>query len=310
MIFSPQSFSSHPIGSRLARRIFLCCALLTPLAAFLTHAQSSSPSTASAQESKSRAAVETLIHRNGADVAVAFRALDGGQELFLQADTPFPADTTIARLPVMIELYAEAQARELRLTDAIVVHNHFPNPSGGPDLILNSRSDPDSSLYNSVGKPVSLRELCELMITRKSSLAAALLVERLGASRIIARLISLHIEGIIFPLTFDSSSPASIASPLPATVTARGVLELLWVLAQGKAVSAQASTEMIGLLARSVPGASASQGTGAISDAHHEAMIVYGPHSYVLVIYVRNVPDPTATPALMAQIAHQLAAAL
>jgi hypothetical protein len=284
-------------------RIILLCAFLV-LPRLSVRAQSSS----SAQESTARPRVETIIQTYGADAAVAFRSFDDSQQFFLKADVPFPADTTITKLPVMIELYAEAKDRELRLTDTIVVHNHFPNPNGGPDIQLGAGSDPDPSLYSSIGKYISLHSLCDSMVKRKSSLATALLIERLGASRIEQRLASLHIEGIVVPHTFDpAASPSGDSAAMAATATARGVLELLWALAQGKAVSPQASQEMIGLIAHSGTGES---GAGALTDAHHEAIIVYGPHSFVLVIFVRSVQGTGGTAALMGQIAHELAAAL
>jgi beta-lactamase class A len=298
---SPKRPSSR-IRIRSVRLILFCGLLAVPFSSAC--AQSSS----SAQESTARPRVEALVHTYGADVGVAFRSLDDSQQLFLQADVPFPADTTITKLPVMIELYAEAKDRELRLTDTIVVRNHFPNPNGGPDIQLGSSTDPDPSLYSSIGKYVSLRSLCDSMIRRKSSLATALLIERLGPARIQQRLVSMHAEGIVIPLTFDPASAASgDSAPVAATATARSVLHLLWALAQGKAVSPEASQEMIGLIAHSGSGTS---NAAALADAQHEAMIVYGPHSFILVIFVRSVKDSAATSALMGEIAHELAATL
>src|SRR5579864_1364772 len=79
----------------------------------------------SPNESPARAQVEQLVQQARADVSVAFRSLDAKQQLFIKADEPFPAAPAVIQIPIMIELYTEAQAGELRLTDTLVVHNTF-----------------------------------------------------------------------------------------------------------------------------------------------------------------------------------------
>jgi hypothetical protein len=91
---------------------------------------------------------------------------------------------------------------------------------------------------------------------------------------------------------------------------------LLWALAKGEAVSPDASQEMMGMLARSIPyqgiaaGLPGSQdaalGTAGFAENHQEAAIVYGPHSFVIGIVVRDVQDRTASFALSAQLTHAL----
>ena len=54
-----------------------------------------------------RARIEALVKSSGADVAVAFRTLDGRDELLMQPDVEFHAASTM-KVPVMIELFAHA----------------------------------------------------------------------------------------------------------------------------------------------------------------------------------------------------------
>src|SRR6202050_488971 len=82
------------------------------------------PSTVPAQESPARAQVEELIHASGAEVGLAFQMLDGSQELFLNADLPFHAASTM-KVPVMIDLFAQAHAGKLSLDDPLMIHNQF-----------------------------------------------------------------------------------------------------------------------------------------------------------------------------------------
>jgi beta-lactamase class A len=50
-----------------------------------------------------RTHVQEIIARSGAEVAVAFRTLDGSRELLIDPDKPFHAASTM-KVPVMIEL--------------------------------------------------------------------------------------------------------------------------------------------------------------------------------------------------------------
>src|SRR6476469_5474883 len=71
-----------------------------------------------------RAEVEQIISSSGADVAVAFRSLDGRDELLIQPDVEFHAASTM-KVPVMIELYRQARAGFFKLDDRIPVTNTF-----------------------------------------------------------------------------------------------------------------------------------------------------------------------------------------
>jgi beta-lactamase class A len=63
------------------------------------------------------AAVSGRIAKSGADVAVAFRTLDGRDELLIQPDVEFHAASTM-KVPVMIELFRQARPARCRSTTA------------------------------------------------------------------------------------------------------------------------------------------------------------------------------------------------
>ena len=107
-------------------------------------------------ESPARGDVEKLIQTYGADVSVAFRTLDGTQELFVQADKPFRSSSAI-KIAVMIELYAEAEAGELSLSDPLLVTSGSQNDAQADTAHASAKDDPT---YGSIGKALTLRELC------------------------------------------------------------------------------------------------------------------------------------------------------
>jgi beta-lactamase class A len=262
-------------------------------------------------ESPARGDVEKLIQTYGADASVAFRTLDSTQELFVQADKPFHSSSAI-KIAVMIELYAEAQAGELRLSDPLLVTSSGSQNDAQPGTPhTDAKNDPT---YGSIGKTLTLRELCEAMIARGSLRAESLLIERLDAARIRNRLHELGADGVEFVAPVESDTGP--AEGPQNTETARDLMVLLWALAKGEAVSPDASQEMMGMLARSIPyqgiaaGLPGSQdaalGTAGFAENHQEAAIVYGPHSFVIVIVIRDVQDRTASFALSAQLTHAL----
>jgi beta-lactamase class A len=277
------------------------------------------------QDSPARADVEKLIEQGGGNVSVAFRSLDGKQQLLIQADKQFPAAGPTIKIPVMIELYAEAQAGYLKLTDALPVHNDFKSIVDGSEYQLDPKGDPDPDVYKSIGSTMTLRDLCDHMVTRNSDLAADLLIEKLGAEQIRERLQTLHIDGIDFRRGFESTPSAK--GPNNST-SARGLMELLWTLANGDAVTSDVSKEMIGIIAHSASGDSAPASAAAnapadsgdssrtahlttdITGVHHEETIVYGARSFVVVIVMPDLATPEESSALMAQITHSLAAGL
>jgi beta-lactamase class A len=292
----------------------LCLASLSLAGAIVAFAQGS-PGTP--KESPARSQVEQLIRQAHADVSVAFRSLDGTQQLFLKPDTEFSAAPSVIQIPVMIELFAEAQAGELRLSDTIVVNNNFQSLLDGENYRLDPKTDPDQDLYKAVGKSMTLRDICEHMMARNSSLAADLLVEKLGADRIRRRIEQLRAGGIQLNRGIEPDKPNDIRPDNAAS--ARGMFELLWSLAKGQNDGDESSMEMIGMMARAAysqlptagmpPDPRAAQST-RLAAIGENAMIVFGPHPYVVVIVVRGITNLEARAELVALIEHALAAGL
>lgn len=269
------------------------------------------------KESPARGQVEQLIQQAHADVSVAFRSLDGKQQLFIKTDDKFPAAPAVIQLPIMIELFAEAGAGELRLADTLMVHNSFPSIVDGSIYHLDPKTDPDQDLYKAVGQPTTLHDLCEHMVAHNSSLAADLLIERLGADRIRQRIETLHADGIQLIRGIEPSRPNDTKPD--NTASARGMLESLWTLAKGQDGGDDASKEMVGMMARAalsqpptagMPADPRSAQSVRLAGIGENAMIVYGPHPYVVVIVVRGIARPEARAELAALIEHALAAGL
>jgi beta-lactamase class A len=256
-----------------------------------------------------RPEIERLVAKSGAEVAVAARTLDGKGQLLIRPDVPFHAASTM-KIPVMIELFAQAREGRLRLDDPLPVENEFASIVDGSPYRLDPKDDSDPEVYRSIGGRLSLRELCEAMITASSNLAANLLIRKLGVEEIRRRVHRLGADGM--QLRRGVEDGKAFQAGIVNTTTARALLVLLEKIAVGKAAGREVSAEMVGILKRQKfnagipaglpPGTAVAHKTGTITKIHHDAGIVYGPRPYVLVVLVRGIVDEKESAALIAGI--------
>ena len=121
-------------------------------------------------------ALKGAIAESGAEVAVAVRTLDGRLEVLIDADQSVHAASTM-KVPVMIELFRQAEAAKLSLDDPLPVRNQFRSIVDGSPYALSEGDDSDTEGHAAVGRTMTLRQLCEAMITVSSNFAANLLIE-------------------------------------------------------------------------------------------------------------------------------------
>jgi beta-lactamase class A len=256
-----------------------------------------------------RGRIAALAAADGADVAVAFRTLDGRDELLIQPDVEFHAASTM-KVPVMIELFRQARSGTLTLDDRIPIVNEFHSIVDGSPYALDVGDDSDADVYKRAGSTMTYRELCEAMITVSSNFAANLLIERLGAAKIQRTTESLGASGMHVLRGVEDSK--AFSKGLNNTTTARALMTLMEKIAKGEAVDKSASDEMIAILKRQkfndrIPaglpaGMPVAHKTGEITRIQHDAAIVYAPRPFVLVVLVRGVQDVKAGSALTAKI--------
>jgi beta-lactamase class A len=261
--------------------------------------------------------IMAIVANSEAEVAIAFQTLDGRDQLMLDADKPFHA-ASMMKVPVMIELYRQAAAGTLSLGDRLPVRNEFHSIVDGSVYQLDVGDDSDAEVYKAIGSTMTLRDLCEAMITVSSNFAANLLIERLGADNIQRTVMNLGADGIRVLRGVEDGK--AFEKGLNNTTTARGLLVLLEKIANGRAVGEQADQEMVGILSRQrfnngIPAGlpkdvRVAHKTGTITRIHHDGAIVYGPRPYVLVVLVRGLQDEQRSAALIATISQEVWAAL
>lgn len=259
------------------------------------------------------ARIRHIIASSGAEVAVAFATLDGRDRVLIDADKPFHAASTM-KVPVMIELFRQAREGLLSLDDTLPIRNEFKSIVDGSPYTLSEGDDSDLEVYAAVGKTMTLRRLCELMITVSSNFAANLLIQKLGVEHIRKTVSRLGADGM--QVLRGVEDDKAFEKGLNNTTTARGLMVLMEKLGRSQAVDPVSDAAMIDILKRQtfndaipagVPaGVAVAHKTGTITRIHHDAAIVFGPRPYVLVVLVRGIEDRKKSGAIIADISRVL----
>jgi beta-lactamase class A len=271
---------------------------------------------AAAQDARLTAAIpgiESAILKSRAEVAVAFRTLDGRSEWLRNADEPFHAASTM-KVPVLIELYRQVHERRVKLDDTLTIRNEFHSLVDGSPYALDPNDDSETQLYLAVGSTRTLAQLSELMITVSSNLATNLLIDKLGVDNIRAGAHALGADGMNVLRGVEDAK--AFQQGLNNTTTARALLRLMEAIARGQAVDAASSAQMVEILERQtfndrIPaglpaGVRVAHKTGEITRIQHDAAIVFAPRPFVLVVLTRGLEDPKEGAALIADITRRL----
>ena len=282
--------------------------LLSVIALVAAPSFAQSPGLVAAEEQ-----IQKRIADSHADVGVAFRTLDGKTEWFYHADDSFHAASTM-KVPVMIELYHQVQAGELKLSDPLTIHNQFHSIVDGSPYKLDPTDDSETDLYKAEGQTRTLTELCELMITVSSNLATNLIIEKLGVENIRATVHSLNADGMHVLRGVEDNK--AFEKGHNNITSARALQILLTSIADNTAAGPDATQQMLAILERQrfnegipaglPPGTKVAHKTGEITKIHHDAAIVYATRPFVLVILVRGLPNLKDSSALMADITRLL----
>jgi len=269
------------------------------------------PAALACQDLRSRVAAR-IARAPARAVGLYFRALGTPDSLLVGAAEQFHAASTM-KLPVMIQVFRDADAGLLSLGDSLTVTRTFTSLVDGSPYDLDKADDSDSSLYLRVGGKASIRELLDLMITRSSNLATNVLVAQVGAPRTQATARSLG-AGAIMVLRGVEDGKA-YAAGLNNTTTARDLGVLLASLAQHRAATPASCDSMLAILSRQEfhegipasvpPGTRVAHKTGWIGGVvYHDAAIVYPPSggSYVLVVLTGGIKADTVAYNLVADL--------
>jgi beta-lactamase class A len=259
-----------------------------------------------------RSRLEMRAAEDGADVVgIYFRDLTSGDSILLDIDSRVHA-ASMMKVPVLIQLFRDAEAGAFALDDSIIVSNTFESIVDGSLYELSVPDDSEGTLYARLGEKESIRQLAELMITVSSNLATNILIQLVNAERVQATMHELGADSIAVLRGVEDIK--AYEAGLSNTTTARDLGVIFRAIAEGRAASRVACDSMIAILARQefnegIPaglpaGATVAHKTGSITRIRHDGGIVYPADGtpYVLVVLVRGIDDPEAADELIADL--------
>ncbi len=132
-----------------------------------------------------RLQIDEAIKPARGDVGVAIRHLESGIEIAVRADEAFPMASTF-KLPILVELYAQERAGRVTLDE---IHALTPRDQhlGSGDISVN---------FDLPGVAMSVRNLANMMMMISDNSATDVLLTRVGAANVTARMRSLGLNGI------------------------------------------------------------------------------------------------------------------
>jgi len=235
-------------------------------------------------------------------VSVAYRNLLTGEEIMLDADSPYHAASTM-KVPIMAAIYRLRDEGKLKLDDPIQIINEFPSLVNQEPFQVTKEDDSEFELYDLIGKQTSIRDLIERMITKSSNLATNILVELIKSKGVMEYA---NREGFVVKRGVEDS--AAYRQGLNNTVTACAYCDLLTNLTtsdEEMTQTLQKQTHRVGIPSGLPSGSKAASKPGWTSQVVHDGAIVYQGNtpSFILCILTEGADSQQQAQVLMRQIA-------
>lgn len=245
-------------------------------------------------------------------IAVAYYEFAHGKQILRNEHVPMHAASTM-KVPVMFGIFEAVTRGELRLDQPVRVKNDFVSIFDGSHYALEAREDSDPQLYELIGRELPLEDLVRRMIDRSSNLATNIVIEFIGAPRIMELMKSIGANDIrvLRGVEDDKAYHAGMNN----TTTAFDMMLIFRALGEGTVISREASDRMIAILlaqehndgipAGLPPGTRVAHKTGWITEITHDAGIVFRPDGskYVLVVLTRGFKNDKEAKRVQARIA-------
>jgi len=254
--------------------------------------------------------VNAVFEAEEGDFAMAFLPVFKPEDLLLiNATEEFHAASTM-KTPVMVEVFKQVADGNFGLNDSILIKNDFYSIVDSSKYTVNE--DTENELYNMLGDSLTIYDVMYRMIIKSSNLGTNLIVEKVGAKNVTQTMRDLGapyikvLRGVEDLKAFDQG--------LSNTTTAFDLMVIFEMIAKGKAVSSEASQQMIEVLldqkyndiipARLPSDVKVAHKTGEITGVRHDSGIVILPNGrqYVLVLLSKNLKNTEQGIEKMAQV--------
>jgi beta-lactamase class A len=238
-----------------------------------------------------------LAANRGRTIAVAFYDLRNGTSFYRNEREVFHAASTM-KVPVMLGIFEAVSRGELRLDQPVRVRNEFVSILDGSRYALDPKEDSDPRLYDLIGNDLPLEELVRRMIVRSSNLATNIVIELIGAKRVMSLMKQIGANDI--QVLRGVEDDKAYYAGMNNTATAFDLMLIFRALGESRVISAEASTKMIDILTGQehdggIPaglpeGTRVAHKTGSITAIAHDGGLVFSGDgsTYAIVILTRG----------------------
>ena len=126
-------------------------------------------------------------------VGIAYDVLLTVNRVLINDQVQMHAVSTM-KVPVMMDVFTQADQGRFALTDSILVANKFHSIVDGSEYWMDISEDSDSATYQLVGRRATIYDLTYAMITDSSNLATNNLIALVGAGNVMATLKSIGVR--------------------------------------------------------------------------------------------------------------------
>lgn len=161
------------------------CLPVVVVAAILTCAVAQTRAQGTQGLERLRLQIEQALEPARGDVGVAIKHLETGVEVGVRAEEPFPLASAF-KLPILVELYAQERAGKVKF-DEMYTLKLTDQHIGSGDISVN---------FDLPGVAMSVRNLANMMMMISDNSATDILLTRVGAANVTARMRALGLNGI------------------------------------------------------------------------------------------------------------------
>lgn len=254
--------------------------------------------------------LKNAIAESGAEVSVSFKDCETTETFTIHNVLMHAA--SLMKVPVMIEVFKQADQGKFSLDDKIKVTNEFKSIVDRSPYSLLVVDDSDDDIYQHIGEEMAVHDLVHRMITVSSNLAANILIEFVDVENIMKTMTELQIYNMRVLRGVEDIK--AYERGLNNRTDALSMMQVMYSIAEGRAGSRKACQEMIAILSQQkycnkipagIPaGIKVANKTGSITRIDHDAAIVFpkGRKPYVLVVLTQGIEKREDAEKLIADL--------